>query len=104
MTRDRIERFGVARGMLAEIEAYKRESERGRSPQHIRETAVGDRRLAGLDERAITELQRLDQLRHRQILACAWGGRLLGISLQQSRPRQFAAERFPGCAKPIAHF
>ena len=62
MTGDRVERGDMPRGVLAHVEADQRQPE-GRGPaEQVGEPAVGDDLLAGLDQRAITELQRFDQL------------------------------------------
>ena len=67
MSRDRIERFGMSRRMLPEIEPDERQPECRGPPQHVGQSSVRNHRLPGFDERAITELQRFDEVRHADV-------------------------------------
>ena len=100
---NRGERRGVARRVLPDIEPDEREAERRRAAQHIGEPAVRDDALAGLDERSVTELQRLDELRNRSVRRGR--GRLepRHIRLEQIGARELAAELIAGRAEPVAH-
>ena len=63
----------MALGVLADVEPDQREAERGEPAEEIGKPAVRDDLLPGLDQRAIAERQRFDDL----------VGRLEGVAIDQ---------------------
>ena len=60
--RDRVERRRMPPRVLADVEADERRAERGEAAQHIRQAALGDRRLPGVDQRLVAELERTAEI------------------------------------------
>src|SRR4026208_1357198 len=103
MTRDGIERFDMTRRMLTQIQADERQTKRRRSPQHVRQTTLGNDALSRFHQRAITELQRFDEFCNQAVGSRAWSRMPVGITLQEISARQFVAARVTGGAQTIAH-
>ena len=97
MLGDRVERGGVARGVLPDVEADEGEAERGGAPQEVGETPVGDEGLAGLRRasggRAAAARRSSEIDRYGAIRPASSRG---SIRLEQIGARELAAERDRG--------